>query len=150
MYSFCFNCSRGILANAGEFLGCTCCQKRDEKLDWTKTYSLPKHYSRDKGAGGSDSKGSNVRIPLPFSRTWDPKQDSLQSTRNKTRRQVSWMKITFSSLLAYCSTLPNKLMICLVKNCGPYKYQHVKFFTDQLWRISNIFFGVQITRSTTE
>ena len=63
-----------------EFLGCTCCQDRSEVMDWTKTYSLPeRHDPNDPNAKPK----KNVRIPLPFSRTWDPTQDKL--TGSKTR-----------------------------------------------------------------
>lgn len=80
--------SRGVLANAAEFLGCTCCQSDSDKLDWTKTYSLPKKYQKSQpgGDGASESDEGNVRIPLPFSRTWDPTQDKLEKARKKFKK----------------------------------------------------------------
>lgn len=89
---FCLIFSRGVLANTAEFLGCTCFQDDQDKLDWTKTYSLPKKYQQDPGKGtdgcgcGSVTDETNVRIPLPFSRTWDPTQDRLDAAWMKSRK----------------------------------------------------------------
>jgi len=78
-----------VLANFAEFFGCTCCQSNEDRLDWTQTYSLPKKYQKTQPGGTSDSEegtANNVRIPLPFSRTWDPSQDKLEKARKKLKK----------------------------------------------------------------
>ena len=64
-----------------EFLGCTCCQDSGDVMDWTNTYALPKHRDPEAQAKG----GPGVRIPLPFSRTWDPSQDKIKPS-HKARK----------------------------------------------------------------
>ncbi len=85
-----------MLANTVEFLGCTCCQSDKDRLDWTNTYALPKKYQKTQpggeGVASESDEGSNVRIPLPFSRTWDPTQDKLEKARKKfNKRQVCFL-----------------------------------------------------------
>ena len=64
-----------------EFLGCTCCQNRSDAMDWTNTYALPKDKDPEAAVGTT-----GVRIPLPYSQTWDPMQDKVKLHRHKARK----------------------------------------------------------------
>lgn len=70
-------CSRGILANCADFFGFTCCQSRKDLIDWTRTYEVPKQFST-LAAELKESKAHSVKIPMPYSSTWDPATDSKQ------------------------------------------------------------------------
>ena len=70
--------SRGVLANCADFFGFTCCQPA--KVDWTKTYDLPRNYSNVVALASEEEKSHSVKIPLPFSSTWDP-SDKTQHRR---------------------------------------------------------------------
>ena len=63
-------CSRGVLANCADFFGFTCCQPA--KVDWTNTYDLPRNYSEAVTLANEEEESQSVKIPLPFSSTWDP------------------------------------------------------------------------------
>jgi len=62
--------SRGVFANCADFFGFTCCQP--PQVDWTKTYDLPKNFSNVVASAHAESDKEDVKIPLPFSSTWDP------------------------------------------------------------------------------
>ena len=49
-------------------------------MDWTKTYDLPKTFSDL--VSTAEDKLSNVKIPLPFSSTWDPSHRGQRSVRS--------------------------------------------------------------------
>lgn len=68
---------RGVLANCADFFGFTCCQDRSSKVDWTSTYEIPKNFTTL--TSEDDNMSTNVRIPMPYSSTWDPTQDSMKS-----------------------------------------------------------------------
>ena len=75
--------SRGILANCADFFGFTCCQDRSSRVDWTKTYEIPKNFTTL--TSEDDNMSTNVRIPMPYSSTWDPTQDSKRSAGSSLR-----------------------------------------------------------------
>ena len=59
--------SRGTCANCADFFGFTCCNPKDSRVDWTRTYDIPKNqnplaYDFDE----EDNNTHKVKIPLPY------------------------------------------------------------------------------------
>ena len=71
--------SRGISANCADLFGFTCCQDRSNKVDWTKTYEIPKNFTTLAAELEDDTV---VKIPMPYSSTWDPSQHSMHGMGN--------------------------------------------------------------------
>lgn len=58
---------QGILANCADFFGFTCCRDAATRIDWTKTYDLPKGMASEE-----EDLSAKIRIPMPYSSTWNP------------------------------------------------------------------------------
>ena len=59
--------SRGACANCGDFFGFKCCASKENNVDWTRTYDVPKNLNPlavhvDDG----ESQQPQVKIPLPY------------------------------------------------------------------------------------
>ena len=67
--------SRGVCANCADFFGFTCCQDSRSKVDWTKTYDMPKSFAS--ATPRTEDYRSKVKFPMPYSSSWDPQRHSL-------------------------------------------------------------------------
>eukprot|EP00731_Ephydatia_muelleri_P006292 Em0003g540a len=59
---------QGVLANCADFFGFTCCRDAATRIDWTKTYDLPKGMA----SAEDEDMSSKIRIPMPYSSTAGP------------------------------------------------------------------------------
>jgi palmitoyltransferase len=69
--------NRGVCANCADFFGFTMCRKSKDTVDWTKTYEVPPAFTAL--ASEVHSSQPQVRIPLPFSSSWDPQRDGVRT-----------------------------------------------------------------------
>jgi palmitoyltransferase len=58
---------RGACANCADFFGFTCCNPRDKRVDWTRTYDIPRHQNPlAMNLNEEDSSRPKIKIPLPY------------------------------------------------------------------------------------
>ena len=88
-------CSRGVCANCADFFGFTCCQDSRSRVDWTKTYDMPKSFVS--ATAKTEDNRNKVKFPMPYSSSWDPRRHNVGEHQGEGSTTRSWSNGYLSS-----------------------------------------------------